>query len=661
MAALALLADVAAAPSGAAAQLLPDPVDVTVEGLFGRYPIPPSTEGTALITLTNRRAAPLSGIVVLEVDAWSRGKNRHELPLELPARGVRQVRIGFHYPDSGTVVVRYEDGSRRLGQGFLETGYDNERGIVIVAEEAHLRPHLGDLEVDVRSRGSLVSPVVGVAPLDRTSGDPILPRQAAAWEGTHLVIVRGSMLPRIGTAERLALADWVRGGGRLLVMPRGIGDLGDPLLRELVGELRMDEQADLSQWQGDLGTVVPEARSRGLIGELPFGAEPFGGSAPVGFGRVYVSTYDGASEAFASRAQTRQLVFRILEHPDGLGAGRIWDSRAGAMPYMGLDGSQSLRAALDPNESFRPALAFVAILLLLYVFLVGPLNFAWVGRKNRPPLALLSTPIIALGTLLALFAIGYVGKGISMRQRSVGLVEMVEGQRAAPRRTYRGLFLTRPASFDLPSPPRGSLALALASAGMTQRCTHEGAAPALRGIHGDLWETIFIEEEQMQILSASIHFERDGSRLAAVVNGLDRPLRDALILDASGSLFPVGDVPPGERRPISAVASATVIGTGYDPLGDGRTLAAQLGFSGKMQLDLVTGLLNEATQIGLVAGLTQGGVPILLARLDSPEEEPIGGLFSEEASVQLLRLVPSVSARSVVLPTQATLTSPVNP
>src|SRR5690606_20624807 len=69
-----------------------------------------------------------------------------------------------------------------------------------------------------------------------------------------------------------------------------------------------------------------------------------------------------------------------------------------------------LRAALDPNESFRPALGLVAVLLLLYVFAVGPINFHYVARRGKPTLALLSTPLISLLCLLLMASVAYVSK-----------------------------------------------------------------------------------------------------------------------------------------------------------------------------------------------------------------------------------------------------------
>ena len=74
---------------------------------------------------------------------------------------------------------------------------------------------------------------------------------------------------------------------------------------------------------------------------------------------------------------------------------RAWDRRAavifpaGANPrnatiaYYGYGPGRTdeVRRALDPNENFRPALGFAAILLVLYSVFVGPVNFQ-IGRAH---------------------------------------------------------------------------------------------------------------------------------------------------------------------------------------------------------------------------------------------------------------------------------------
>ena len=77
-------------------------------------------------------------------------------------------------------------------------------------------------------------------------------------------------------------------------------------------------------------------------------------------------------------------------------------------------------------------LGLVAIVLLLYVIVVGPLTFRWVQRRNAPALALVTTPAVALGCFAVLLAVGYVGKGVRMRYRRVALRTLRQIQERGP-------------------------------------------------------------------------------------------------------------------------------------------------------------------------------------------------------------------------------------
>ena len=131
-----------------------------------------------------------------------------------------------------------------------------------------------------------------------------------------------------------------------------------------------------------------------------------------------------------------------------------------------------------PNESYKPGLAIAAVLLLLYVVLVGPVNFRFIGKRGTPTLALLTTPALAALGLVAMLGVGYIGKGVLMRYRRVEVSEAIEGERFAPSRRYTSLFLTRPVVFDLDAPARGALTMVPGGMGDVPPTTeHPGGAP----------------------------------------------------------------------------------------------------------------------------------------------------------------------------------------
>ncbi len=351
---------------------------------------------------------------------------------------------------------------------------------------------------------------------------PLLPSEPVGWSSVKVLAASAPVLFRASEREREAIVDWVRTGGSLLVFPRSDHDLSDRWLRELAGSVETLPLGEARRFVPPGGYAL-----RCSAGQRE---EDFGCSKALGFGRVFLAGYDGMSAAAVESGAPRHLVRAIYGTPEprarlrfGIGGEQL-DDRGYGPSSFGL-----LRAALDPNEGFRPALLLVALALLVYVIVVGPLNFGWVQKKNRPVLALVTTPLIALGCMLVLVVVGYVGKGVSMRYRRFEIVELVEGQTRAGARRYTGLFSTRPGSYDLPV-MEGAARRVDPAGDRGPTYHHDGDRVELRDFHTGLWETVFLREDRMIELGGAIRFERDGDRLATVVNDSPLALTDAFVV-----------------------------------------------------------------------------------------------------------------------------------
>ncbi len=636
------------APLGASAQTQQPqrrPVALAARPLFGEQLLLPNAHVPVLVTLQNRTDRTLSGHVVLEVDNYMTGKRAYEIAADLPPREGRQVVLTPYIVDGGTLSVRYRVGGRSIARTALNMAYSPAlSGLVLLDNPSHLRGSLLEMEVEEPGVGAYGAPrmvrlPLGTVPTDARSADPILPKNPVAWSAVTLLVTSAPAFERIGEAEREALVDWLRAGGQLLVFLRSDGDLAAPALSALIGPA---ELAPVSDEALSTSFVPPNAEAKQLVSP-EVRAEVFGGSRRIGFGRVFVATYEGTSPRYASAAQTRELVRAILtrtrtpgadapELPFGRYEDRISDDFFGGGPTF-----SALRPSLDPNEGYRPALALVAVVLLLYVLLVGPLNFTLVGRRGKPTLALLTTPIAAAGCLGVLLMVGYLGKGVTMRHRSVQVVEILEGERAGPARRYGGLFLTRPASFDMPSPERG-IARPIGDGGDHPTTVSDGEGTTLRGMQGGLWETIFVREDHIQDLGGEILFERAGRRVVAVVNHTGHDLHGAVVVDGIGGVYRVGDVPVGGR--------AIVPGTTTMTLGSGNAFwgaedytvtqfAETMGFP-RDQREILDGVSKV-----LGGNFTVGSVPVLVAVVEM-ERDDVADTFRPELDYTFVRVVPDL-------------------
>jgi hypothetical protein len=637
----------ATSAAGVQAQTAPRPIALSARPLFGDQLLLPNAHVPVLVNVQNRTDRTISGRVVIEVHNYMTGKRRYEIAADLPSRESRQVVLTPYIADGGSVQVSYRMGGRSLSSTTLTTAYSPAlTGLVLLDNPSHLRGALLEMEVEEAGIGAYGAPrmvrlPIGTVPADARSADPILPRDAVAWSAVGMLISSAPAFERVGAPERAAILDWVRTGGQLLLFTRSDADVNNPALSELLGEVELSVPLGAGETTADTSLVPTGAEVRQLSGP-GVRSEMFGGSRRIGFGRIFVATFEGTSPRFASADQTRELVRAIISRhrAPGIEAATLpfarYEDQVSQDFFGGGPSFSSLRPSLDPNEGYRPALALVAVVLLFYVLLVGPLNFTFVGRRGKPTLALLTTPIAAIGCLAVLLLVGYLGKGVTMRHRSVEVVELFEGESAGSARRYGGLFLTRPASFDLPSPDRG-IVRQIGDTSDAPVSVDDGERTTLSSVRGGLWETVFVREDRIADVGGEILFERAGRRVVAVLNRTPHVLRGAVIIDGIGGVYRVGDLSAGGRAIVPAVTSMTLATPNafWGPEDYAVTQFAELmGFPAD-QKEILDGVSK------VFGGNFTVGVPVLFAVAEI-ERDDVAGTFSPELDYTFVRVVPDL-------------------
>jgi hypothetical protein len=634
-------------------------VQVKVRGLFGDEVLEGERWNAVAVEVTNRTERTFRGRVVVPLQESFGNSNRvhHRVPLDLPPKATRRVQFTVFVGSSTLLEARYEAEGRTLGTGRTSYGRVSGARVVVLADPPRIRRTLSDLTAtsagsaggfvahEEKRKGSGTPIATGVAKLHPDTGDPRLPAHPAGWSAVDLLVASAPLLSRVGSEQRAALIDWLNAGGRMLVFPRTEVDLRAPLLRSVAGSLSRCDSSTESDRSSSSPFVPPEAPSclRGGEGTV---REAFGISAPAGFGRVYVAAYDGTRPPHVQTDAVRRLVRRILESASrgapspALSFAKGQDSASGGM-FGGGGRFSKLRRALDPNEEFRSAFALVALLLLAYVVLVGPVNFAFVRKRRRPMLALVTTPAAAAACSVLMIGAGYFGKGVQTRYRAVELSERVEGAETGPSRRYLGLFPTRPVTFDLRRPERGVMRTLNAHHGERSAFFDHGAHPAvLRSVEGRLWETLFARQDRMRTFEGTVHFERNGERIARVRNHLGQRLRGAVLVDTSGRAFALGEIEPGASAgvPSSAEMSLPAPGTGGGHWSEeqARRLSALLDLP-RERGSVLRGLASVGS--GPVLS-TDGSHAVLLARVSGQGASgAVAETFSEGFEVRLLRVI----------------------
>ncbi|MBK6812735.1 MAG: hypothetical protein IPG81_28435 [Sandaracinaceae bacterium] len=540
-------------PDGNAA---PPRSEVTLEAapLFASESM--GTAGTIAlrVSLTNHTGRDLSGELLIQPEGWRDRDLPQRVRVDVPARQQRDVRVSLQVgPAAERVVLTYAPAGIPLQRASVALTMRSGVGLVVLANPPRMRGHLfavssGTLGSPALYGGDLILAETSFAP---ESGDPLVPDDVAGWSNYPMVFAAVADAEKLEGAARRALVGHIQAGGRVVLVPRRPEDCDAPIVRELLGQVTCTALDELEVLAGLTQNSWQRARRFHTTGDTSIQIEPFGVSRPLGFGTAFLLGWD-ANAADADPSATQDLLRALLQHH----ARTMRAQHAlGGVP----EDPASLRTALDPNESFRPALGIVAILLLLYVLAVGPLNFRYVERQGRPTVALLTTPLIALGCLLLMASAAYLSKGVSMRARVIDVLELPSGETRGSRTRYVSYYLTRPRTFDA-VPEAGVRAMLLEpdSAGRGVVAEVQQGGLALTGLRGGLWETIVTQEQSLLDTGGALRVDirHDSLTQVTVVNAGRQRLMGAIYVSAAGDVYVLGDLAPGEQRaqPTSVLA-----------------------------------------------------------------------------------------------------------
>jgi hypothetical protein len=418
---------------------------------------------------------------------------------------------------------------------------------------------------------------------DATTGDPVLPNRAAAYSGITAVLVHSDLLARLEPEPKDAILDWVAGGGTLAIVVSRPEDLHGPEITKLAGTGVVS--APVNPALEKLMAVprpVPAGTGTGtgfggirwdadddtsgfqFIRTSPLVAAPTGGPGPlvlpklVGFTGGTLTPSNYGATAHYGRGQVHLLAFDPTESPmvDDVWVqsrlvdmmNKAWDRRAsvvfptGANPrnatyayYGGGSGkTDDVRRALDPNENFRPALGFAALLLVLYSVFVGPVNFLRAKNRGKPLRPLVLAPIFSLAAFGAIVVLGLGVKGWRGRTRHLAFAETGSGSARASITRFRGFYTSETRALSITASDRTSVLDVLSSDSIMDdkalvRVDRDGFS--LENITSLPWQTLVVRENGFIDLKGAVTITTTPGSPAVteVKNDTGSTLLDALV------------------------------------------------------------------------------------------------------------------------------------
>jgi hypothetical protein len=284
----------------------------------------------------------------------------------------------------------------------------------------------------------------------RHIGADELPEHAALLRGLNALFLHDTDSAALSPAQRDALGLWVSLGGQLFVSG-GVGGqkaaagLADLLPVQVGGALT---QGDLSALAGFTGTSALPNPAAALSPAQPRAeAEQF----PPGSGLLFRWRYGSGLVTFSA--------FDFASLRGWASEGALWNKllvqQAILSPgYITRLSQTSLleRGVLRLPSLELPSTGVVLVFLLLYVLVIGPINYLALRRLRRLEWAWLSIPLVVLLFSCGLYAVGAGLRGGQSQLSQAAIVQGVEGQPHAFATGFTALFSPRRASYTVGFP-----------------------------------------------------------------------------------------------------------------------------------------------------------------------------------------------------------------
>ena len=392
------------------------------------------------VTLANN--GPLvDGYIQVETGTTTNSGTEYRLPVTLPTQSRQQATLYIFSPNFGTtldVKLRDTNGNLLLTRSTtMRRVNDGEHLYAVVS------PDPGEftfLESISSSTGR-----VSVAFMELEE----LPETAVAWKALDMVILNDVDTAELSPEQISALRQWVNNGGQLVITG------GSSWQKTTSGLLDL------------LPVTVSGSRS---IADLPAlraqAGFPFRDDGPYLIAESQLRSgsllyFDGDLPVLAVEGYGRGNVFFLALDPrfaplqDWDGHELLWQDIINRFPssdYWGL-GPQNSYASSSAVSSL-PALALPSILtllifLLLYILLIGPLNYFFLKRSKRTELAWATIPVIVLVFSAATYVTGFQLRGNTTIINQMNIAYSDAGAEEANVHSLIGLYSPRRMNYDM--------------------------------------------------------------------------------------------------------------------------------------------------------------------------------------------------------------------
>ncbi len=514
------------------------------------------------VNVANSGAPPIEGEVRVIVNPTSpTDRLVYNAPLSLPTQSDKQVTLYVRIPTfASDLNVELVDGNGRV-LSETTTGTINQLssdGLLYGV----ITPEPGEFGFLENVDGGRADTAVAFLDLNQ------LPEYPAGWNALDILVIHDSDTGQLSVAQQDSLAKWVDTGGQLVLTgganwQKTTAVFPDQLPVAISGSESIDDLPALSQRIGipfrDAGPYVITTSSL-QSGELLFHEDglPILARQMLGRGSLYFLALD-------------PVLAPLL---DWDGSEQMWAQIANQVPPVtmwgrGAQNSYSASGAISTlNAQNLPAIWQIALLMLFYIIIIGPVNYIILKRRGQTERAWLTIPLIVLLFSGIAYLVGYQLRGTDaiLNQMDVvyshidseyGRINSLVGL-YSPKRTnydliFKGSALARPfdANFNNELTGGGNIEAVSYGQDVTIKNVRIDVSDIATFAADNTLPAIQLSGEgALTVTDGSIHAD------ISVQNQSDVFLENATLL-IGNEIFALGDMPPGETQNLNRI-----IGTG---------------------------------------------------------------------------------------------------
>ena len=521
------------------------------------------------VTLSNS-GTPMDGTVQIVTNpASSTERLVYDAPVSLPTQSRKLVTLYVQAPNfTNTLTVAFLDEN---GDLVAETATNSLSQLLPGALlYGVVTPEPGEFGFLENVTGTYKEAKVAFLSLEE------LPETAVPWNNLDVLIIHDSDTGQLTPAQKEALNAWVDTGGQLVLTgganwQKTTAAFGDKLPVTISGSESVDDLPALATAVGepfrDPGPYVI-ANSSLARGELLFHQDglPILARQPQGRGAVYFLALDPA----------------LAPLQDWDGSELFWAGIAAQVPDQSLwgagpqNGYAAKNAAASLPSVSLPSAWQLGGLLLVYIVVIGPVNYWFLKRRNKLERAWLTIPVLVLVFSGIAYLVGFQIRGTTALVNQMAVAYSAVDSEYARVYSLLGLFSPQRSTHDLIF-ENGALARPFGSnfgpdLGGNGRINsiQYGSDVTITGIRLDTAETqTFTAQNSVPAINVSGEAAlnlKDGSLTldVTVQNNSETLLQTASLLFGSTAIE-LGDLAAGQAKTISHIVGSASAGSGSSP------------------------------------------------------------------------------------------------